>query len=125
MYPSIRDGDLVIYYRLDKKYKPQDLVVMKEDDKQEIRRVIAVAGDKVDIQSGYVYIDGIPQRETGIYEETEQFKEGIKFPLVVPDGQVFVLADARENSTDSRIYGCVPVEKTYGTVIAIVRRREF
>ena len=125
MYPSMRDGDLTIYYRLDKKYDPQDLVALERGEKKEIRRVVAVAGDQVDIRNGYVYINGIPQREPGIYEKTEQFQGGVQFPLSVPDGQIFVLADARENSTDSRIYGCVPVDKTFGTVIMIARRRGF
>jgi signal peptidase I len=125
MYPAVRDGDLVLFYRLDKTYAVRDLVVLDTNGEKQVRRVEAVAGDTVDFQDGKLVLDGIPQDETGIYEDSEQFTEGTDFPLTVPEGEVFVLGDARENATDSRIYGCVKVEETYGSVVLVVRRREF
>lgn len=125
MYPAVRDGDLVLFYRLDKTYAVRDLAVLDTDGEKQVRRVEAVAGDTVDFQDGRLVLNGIPQDETGIYEDSEQFTEGTEFPLTVPEGEVFVLGDAREHTADSRIYGCVRVEETYGTVILIVRRREF
>lgn len=125
MYPAAKDGDLVVFYRLDKDYEARDLIVLEVDGAKEVRRVVAVAGDKVDFENGMLVINGIPRREPGIYEKSEQFLEGIEFPIQVPEGKVFVLGDARENSKDSRIYGTVDIKNTYGTVIMIVRRREF
>lgn len=125
MYPAAKDGDLVVFYRLDKDYEARDLIVLEVDGAKEVRRVVAVAGDNVDFENGMLVINGIPRREPGIYEKSEQFFKGIEFPIQVPEGKVFVLGDARENSKDSRIYGTVDIKNTYGTVIMIVRRREF
>ena len=125
MYPAAKDGDLVVFYRLDKDYEARDLIVLEVGGAKEVRRVVAVAGDKVDFENGMLVINGIPRREPGIYEKSEQFLKGIEFPIQVPEGKVFVLGDARENSKDSRIYGTVDIKNTYGTVIMIVRRREF
>ena len=124
MYPAAKDGDLVVFYRLDKDYEARDLIVLEVDGAKEVRRVVAVAGDNVDFENGMLVINGIPRREPGIYEKSEQFLKGIEFPIQVPEGKVFVLGDSRENSKDSRIYGTVYIKNTYGTVIMIVRRRE-
>lgn len=125
MFPAVRDGDLVVYDRLDKDYAQRDLLAMKADGNMQVRRVIGVAGDSIDFKEGVLLLNGIPQDELGVYEKSEQFKEGVSFPLVVPEGQVFVMGDAREHATDSRIYGCVNRKETYGTVILVVRRRDF
>ena len=124
MGPAIKDGDLVIYYRYNKSgYLPQDAVVLEYEGKKQVRRVIATAGDTVDITEDGLVINGALQQEPGIYETTERYAEGIRFPLTVPEGQIFVLGDGRTNATDSRIYGCVDIEDTFGKVMMVIRRR--
>ena len=59
-----------------------------------------------------------------IYQQTQRYAVGATFPLTVGEGQVFVLGDARENATDSRVYGAVEVKDTLGKVITILRRRD-
>ena len=49
MLPAVKDGDLVFYYRLRKSYVASDLVVLNYQGKEQVRRVIATAGDVVDI----------------------------------------------------------------------------
>jgi signal peptidase I len=49
--------------------------------------------------------------------------DGIEYPITLAVGEVFVLGDARENATDSRVYGAVNEKDTLGTVIAVIRRR--
>ena len=49
MYPGLRDGDLVIYYRMQKNYVQGDLIAIKKDGKTDSRRVGAIEGDTVDI----------------------------------------------------------------------------
>jgi len=124
MAPMIKDGDLVIYYRYTKSgYLPQDAVVLEFKGQRQVRRVVAVAGDTVDITEQGFMVNGSLQQEPDIYQKTERYEDGIEFPLTVPDGYVFVLGDSRENSTDSRVYGCVKVEDTLGKVMAVIRRR--
>ncbi|MGI6109523.1 MAG: signal peptidase I [Eubacteriaceae bacterium] len=123
MNPAVKDGDLVFFYRYDKNYVKDDVLVLKYQGEYETRRVIAVAGDEVDIKDGGLYINGSLQQESGIYQTTDRYEEGIDFPVTVDQGQVFVLGDSRRNATDSRIYGCVDINSTLGKVMTIVRRR--
>ena len=123
MSPAIKDGDLVAFYRLDKNYMRNDVLVVKYKDKYQSRRVLAVGGDSVDIKEDGLYINGYKQVEPEIYSETYAFEEGVKFPITVGQGEVFVMGDNREDSTDSRIYGSVKIKDTLGKVMTIVRRR--
>jgi len=124
MSPAIKDGDLVVFHRYTKAgYKPQDVVVFDEGGLRQARRVVATAGDTVDITEDGLVINGAIQQEPGIYQKTERYEAGVSFPLTVPEGQVFVLADSRINAADSRIYGPVKIEDTLGKVMMDIRRR--
>lgn len=123
MTPAVKDGDLVIFYRLDKNYVADDTLVLEFEGKKQVRRVIATAGDIVDITEEGLFINGALQQETKIYVPTQRYEGGAEFPLTVREGQVFVLGDSRVNATDSRIYGAVDMKDTLGKVIAILRRR--
>ena len=123
MNPAIQDGDLVVYYRMDKTYNILDVLVVEYEGKPLSLRVVARAGDEVDIREEGLYINGSLQQESKIYEATYRYDTGVEFPLTVPEGHVFVLGDSRENATDSRIFGPVEVADTHGKVIAIIRRR--
>ena len=125
MTPMIKAGDLVMYYRLDKNYSIGDLLVLEFDGELQVRRVIAKAGDLVDIDERGLKINEAWQQELEIYQETWRYEEGIDFPVTVGPGQVFVLGDERESATDSRMYGAVDVENTRGTVVTVIRRRNF
>ncbi len=123
MSPAVKDGDLVLYYRLDKNYRQSDVVVLDVDGETQIRRVVAVAGDTVDVTENGLMVNGALQQESGIYEKTERYEEGIAFPVTLKEGEIFVLGDSREHSTDSRIYGPVSTRDTLGKVITVIRRR--
>ena len=123
MKPAVRDGDLVMYYRLDKAYAAGDVLLLGFEGKTQVRRVVATAGDTVDVTEDGLTINGALQQEPDIYEETRRYENNVSFPLTVGEGEVFVLADARENGTDSRVYGAVETSDTLGKVIAILRRR--
>lgn len=70
-------------------------------------------------------VNGSPQQEPGIYEETKRYAEGMDFPVTLRDEEIFVLGDAREDATDSRVYGIVQADDTLGKVMLVIRRREF
>lgn len=124
MHPSIRDGDLIIYYRHDKNYVASDTIVVRYNGELEARRVVAVAGDTVDFSgSGQLLINGSAQQERDIHEKTFRLETDIEFPLTVGEGEVFVLGDGREHATDSRVYGPVKVKDTLGKVTIVLRTR--
>ena len=125
MAPMIRDGDLLLFYRLDKDYAIGDLLLLDFQGERQVRRVVARAGDTVDITEDGLIINGGLQHEPEIFQETWRYASGVSFPLTMGEGQVFVLGDARESATDSRVYGPVNTEDTLGKVITVIRRRGF
>jgi len=126
MSPMVKDGDLVLFYRLDKEYAIRDILVLNYQGERQVRRVAARAGDTVDITEQGLVINGARQQEGEIYEETQRYADiGVSFPLILQEGQLFVLGDARENAADSRIYGPVETKDTLGKVITVMRRRSF
>ena len=67
MSPNFKDGDIVVYYRLQKEYLQSDAVVVKKDGKTQVRRIIAKEGDKVDITENGLIINGYAQQEKDIF----------------------------------------------------------
>ena len=125
MSPAFKDGDLAIYYRLQKEFHPSDTVIIEKDGETQIRRIIAKPGDSVEITADGLKINGYLQQETGIYTETLPYTEGISFPITLEENEYFVLGDNRSEAKDSRIYGVVKKEEIKGTVITLLRHRGF
>ena len=122
MFPSIKDGDLVIGFRLESNYNKGDVVVCRVGEKTGVRRVLARGGDVVNIgDQGTVQVNGANQGGDIMYPTYA--KEGIEYPYQVPDGTVFVLGDYRTQTTDSRDVGPIPEKDVSAKVITILRRR--
>jgi signal peptidase I len=124
MAPTIKDGDIILYYRLDKNYRARDLLVISFQGKEQVRRVVATAGDTVDITEEGLVINGALQQEQDIFEATQRYADGPAFPITLGEGEVFVLADSRKDTPDSRLYGAVEIKDTQGTVISVIKRRD-
>ena len=77
-----------------------------------IKRVIGVEGDRVQIANGKVYINGEDYLQKGVTTKTVYYND-----VIVPEGCIYVLGDNRDESMDSRTFGCVPLEKVEGKVI--------
>lgn len=125
MSPAFKDGDLAVYYRLQKEFQPSDVVVIEKDGETQVRRIVAKSGDKVEITAEGLKINGYFQQEAGIYTETLPYTEGISFPLTLGEEEYFVLGDNRFGAKDSRIYGAVKKEEIKGTIITLLRHRGF
>lgn len=125
MTPNIKSGDLVIYKRYDKDFDVGDEAVLRYQGKIQIMRVVATAGDVLDMTEEGFTINGELQPEPNPQKETLPYTEGILFPVTLKKGEVFLLGDDRENSADSRVYGGVNQDDTLGKVLNIIRRRNF
>ena len=123
MDPAVKEGDLAIYYRLDKRYSKDDVVIVNIDGETQIRRVVALPGDTVDMDERGLVINGYSQIETDIYTRTEPYVDGITFPITLAQDEVFVLGDNRPKAVDSRMYGAVKVSATNGKLMTLIRRR--
>ena len=123
MYPRIDGGDMLLYYRLDKDPKAQDIIAFEKNDTRYVSRVVAVEGDTVEIiDDGTVKVNGNSLMEGNIFYETYRLEGYTKYPLVLDEGECFVLSDSRRGSEDSRYYGPVKYSEIVGTIITIMRR---
>ncbi len=120
-YPMIKDGDLCLTYRL-AKYVEGDEIVYIADGKVRFGRIVAMPGDKVDINEEAVIVNGYGVYEDTVYPTTRE-GSSIDYPYTVPADTVFVLNDYRSDPSDSRIYGGIPLSETKGKVIMLLRRR--
>lgn len=122
MFPALKDGDLVIAYRLQQDYAKDDVIVYEMNGKQYVGRIVARETDVVTMDdSGTLLVNGTAQGGEIIYPTYA--KEGIAYPYTVPEHAVFVLGDNRQDATDSRDFGPVPMENVKGKAITILRRR--
>ncbi len=77
-----------------------------------IKRVIALPGEHLQIKDGKVYINGEELEEKYLQPDVTTNIENCPFyDLIVPENCVFVMGDNRPKSTDSRKFGCIPLEK--------------
>lgn len=88
-----------------------------------VKRVIATEGDTVDIRNGSVYVNGELLEEDYIEDGNETFTftstyhdVEIEYPYTVPEGELWVMGDNRENSRDSRYFGSIEVSSVTGRV---------
>ena len=129
MYPRLDAGDLLLYYRLEKNPKPQDIVVFSkaaddgEEPQQFVCRVVAVPGDTVEVSAEKgLCVNGNTQIETNIFYPTDAYENREEYPVKLADGEYFVMADRRNGGMDSRYFGPVRQEEIQGVVITILRR---
>lgn len=122
MFPAVKDGDLVIAFRLQREYAKNDVVVYTADGKTHIGRIVARTTDVVMLDdSGKLLVNGTNQAGEILYPTYA--KEGLTYPYKVPVDHVFILGDYRTQTEDSRDFGPIPMENVEGKVITILRRR--
>lgn len=125
MEPTLIEGDNLLVEKLGSRFgwlNRGDIIVLKspEWDRQLIKRLIAIEGDRVEVKEGKVYVNG-ELSVIGLADEPvtpEGTKPGYT-NLTVDKGYVYVLGDNRSNSTDSTEFG--PVDKDWIKGRAIFR----
>ena len=81
-----------------------------------IKRVIGVAGDKILIENGRVYLNGEELKEEYLDSSVITERTGMYYELFVTDGYVFAIGDNRKDSVDCRVFGCIPIDKVESKV---------
>lgn len=123
MQPAVCAGDLMLYYRLDKNLKSDDVVVFQKEGIQYTGRIVAVPGDVVEItDESDLMVNKSTVMEDNIFYTTPAYDSEVEYPLTLKEDQYFILCDNREGAKDSRSFGVVDTSEIKGKVITIVRR---
>jgi len=123
MIPTLQLGDRLVVEKVSYHFhSPEtgDIVVFEPPtqlqiqgyakDQAFIKRVIGESGQIVRVEEGKVYINDKPLKEDYI-AELPNYRWG---PKQVPENQIFVMGDNRNNSNDSHIWGFLPRENIIG-----------
>ena len=121
MMPSLEDQERIFVNKFVYRLEPisrGDIVVFRyprDPSKSYIKRVIGIAGDRIRIDSGQVYVNGDALEEDYVppsYADTRSYPE-----TVVPPSCYLVLGDHRSMSNDSRDFGPVSQSFIYGKAV--------
>ncbi len=118
MGDAVKSGRPVVFLRVGREAKRGELVCLRlPDGRTAVRRVVAVPGDSVDLRDGIAYINGLAERGSYSFTRTDARQDGPQYPLLLREGEVFLLGDARETAVDSRSFGVVRTEELLGRVL--------
>lgn len=126
MFPTLEIGDRVIVekvsYRFSQIHRGDIIVFQSPQQLQElgyeanqafIKRAIGKSGETVAVTNGIVYVNNRPLAENYI-AQPPQYE---LLPVTIPEGQLFVMGDNRNNSNDSHIWGFLPQNKVIGHAV--------
>ena len=102
---SIQRGDVVVFHY------PRD------PEKSYIKRVIALPGDRLWIDRGHVWLNGVPLKEGYVPERYRDARSMAE--MVIPDDCYFMMGDHRSISSDSREFGPVERDLIYGKAVFV------
>ncbi len=118
MSPTLEEGNYVLSVK-GSSFETGDVIAFYYNNKILVKRVIAQAGEWVDIsEDGTVYVNNVRIDEP--YVTDLAFGEcDIELPYQVPENRVFVMGDHRDVSVDSRstTIGCVAEEQIVGKIV--------
>jgi signal peptidase I len=120
MVPTLVSGEYVVVNRLSYRLgNPQhgDIIVFhfpRNPSEEYIKRVIGLPGDVIEVMNGSVYVNGQLLNESYL-----EMRINYTGKWEVPPGQLFVLGDNRNNSSDSHDWGTVPMDYVVGKAVLV------
>lgn len=120
MVPTLQDGEYILVSKISYKTGTPargDIIVfsLPTDQQQDlIKRVIGLPGETISILDGIVSVNGVVLTEPYIAQQPNYDGE-----WTVPEGQLFVLGDNRNDSKDSHQWGLLPMENIIGKAVLI------
>lgn len=115
MFPSLRDNEILLLKKYDKKIERFDIIVFNYGDSKLIKRVIGLPGETVEYKDNELYINGEKMKDVVYFTETNDFSLEFLGVEKIPEDMYFVLGDNRTNSSDSRTIGLISIKDIEGT----------
>lgn len=119
MNPTLKEDDIVIVNKLIYKFKKvnrNDVVIIKQDEKYMIKRIIGLPGEYIEYKNDYLIVNDETYEENFETTKTEDFSLKDIDPELdsIPEDMYLVLGDNRSNSKDSRSFGLISKEQIVG-----------
>lgn len=127
MEETIMTGDMVLTEKVTPHFtdpEQGDVVLFTNpamDGTVLVKRVIATAGQTVDLKDGVVYVDGEALDEPYTLDKPSYpldthlpGQPAVFYPVIIPENSVWVMGDNRINSRDSRYFGPVSLDLVFG-----------
>lgn len=126
MFPSVRDGDLCVFYRLEECY-PGDIVLYEDKaGNRKLGRVAAMGGQSVEVaEEGGLEVNGCRTIDEIPYETYAARESPVAYPVTLAQDTYFILNDFRSDTDDSRQNGPVDKGQIKGKLLFLFRRRGF
>ena len=102
--------------------RPGDIIVFRapHEEKDFIKRCVAVAGDTVELRENTLYVNGEPAEEPFVALKEWTYPPRSDWgPMVVPEDHLFMLGDNRNNSQDSRYWGFLEKGRVKGLAMVL------
>lgn len=118
MQPTLKDNDIILYYKSKKNIKRFDIIIFKRNNNLFIKRVIGLPGESIKYIDNTLYVNDNPIEEDFQKSITNDFNiSDITSSDVIPNNKLFVLGDNRLFSTDGRSFGFIDINDVNGIMI--------
>lgn len=125
MSPALMAGDKVIAQDVQNEtvLKKGDLVIIEFSHRKRpmVKRVAAVAGDKIEFREGALMVNGQTLRKIDPEKWKSTMSQIAHYDNSVPKNNILVLGDNAENSRDSARLGLISMDQVTGKVVKTVR----
>lgn len=96
-----------------------DIVVVVDEEEVHgiiVKRIFGKPKDKIEFRNNVMYRNNVKHPEI-VLPENYEFKDSVKEPVIVPEGEVYLLGDNIPDSVDSRVKGTFDASQLLGKVI--------
>lgn len=120
MQPTLVEGNIILVNKLAYTFGDMqigDVVIFHAPNNRSedfIKRLIGKPGDFVEVRNGQVFVNSVQLDEPYIAAAPDY-----NGAWMVPEGMIFVLGDNRNQSSDSHVWGFVPIEDVVGKALVI------